>query len=143
MDIVTLRILSIFAALIAVTALPVGTASAPVAASESDRARAIVAAAGIPPTVMMDDLMGTALVAQLDEPIEVSTAAPARSYRAGDVGYWVEEQRLFVFLTSGSALPDSEVVLVGHVRTGLGELRGCIQGCRVGFVADASSSGER
>ncbi|MFE5409591.1 cyclophilin-like fold protein [Microbacterium sp. NPDC056569] len=94
-------------------------------------------------TLTFHDRMGTAVFAPLTAPLPVDVGAPLSRYRAGDAAYVTAEQSVVVFLTSGTAVPESGLVLLGHVEDGLDDLASCRRDCPVEIVlADASGRKE-
>lgn len=89
-------------------------------------------ASGLPTVLSFSDRMGTAVIASLDTPLDVTDAATPAEFRAGDVVYWEPLQSIIVFLHDGQVAPTG-THLIGHVDEGLGELAGCLRDCPVSF----------
>jgi hypothetical protein len=73
----------------------------------------------------------------------VSTWAPHRtetasSYRVGDIAYWASEQSIVVFLSDGTSVPNSGLVLIGHIGHGLSSVRDRTQRCTLRISNDSA-----
>lgn len=99
--------------------------------------------ARLPLTLTFHDRMGTAVFADLSRPIDTTRAPSMDEYRAGDVAYVAAEQRIVVFLTNGSAVPDHGLTLLGRLERGLDELIGCREDCLVELSVASTSSDTR
>jgi hypothetical protein len=95
----------------------------------------------LPLVLTFTDRMGIAEVAQLPEPLDIDGAARISSYRVGDVAYLAAEQSIVVFLSDGAAVPDGELVLVGHLESGLDVAAGCVRECAVQLATTAGVAG--
>ncbi|WP_457101694.1 cyclophilin-like fold protein [Microbacterium sp. P5_E9] len=92
-------------------------------------------ASQLPLVLNFSDRMGTAEFAPLPEPLDIDSADQMSGYRAGDVAYLASEQSIVVFLSEGTAVPAGDLVLVGHVTSGLNVVAGCVRDCAVQIVA--------
>ena len=106
--------------------------AAAVALNDSDAAEEL--APQLPLVLTFTDRMGAAEFAQLPAPLDIDGAAGMSGYRAGDIGYVASEQSIVVFLSEGTAAPDGDLVLVGHVTSGLDVVAGCARGCALQLV---------
>ncbi|MET0713748.1 MAG: cyclophilin-like fold protein [Mycetocola sp.] len=87
-------------------------------------------------TLSFSDRMGTALVAHLPSPLSVDRTDTTDGYHAGDVAYIKDEQALVIFLVDGSAVPESGLIILGRLSSGLGDLVGCVRDCPLDLVSD-------
>ncbi|MBB1516344.1 hypothetical protein H5398_10235 [Tessaracoccus sp. MC1679] len=90
--------------------------------------------AQLPDTLSFSDRMGTAQVAQLPDALNVA-GDPMTNYEPGDVGYSPVERSLVVFLTAGAGEAAADLVKVGRVDSGLGDLSNCVLDCEVALVS--------
>jgi hypothetical protein len=97
--------------------------------SVNDSSAAEQLSSQLPLTVTFNTRMGAAQFARLSEPLAINDAAVMDDYRSGDVAYFAEENSLVVFLSDGSAVPDTGLVLIGHIATDLGDLASCATDC--------------
>lgn len=108
-----------------------------------DESVAAPVAAQLRGPIPFQDRMGTALVTQLDEPLDVD-GEKVDSYRAGDVAYSAADREVVVFLSDGSAVPAGGLTRLGEIADGLDGLMGCVSDCPlvfngVGAEADEST----
>lgn len=94
-------------------------------------------ASQFPLELTFTDRMGIAEFAPLPAPLLVDGAARMSSYRAGDIAYLASEQSVVVFLSDGAAVPDDDLMLIGHVASGLDNIADCVRDCVVRLAADA------
>lgn len=132
-----------------VAALLLASAAASLPASEStslaaevdlnDSPVAVQLAERLPATLLFDDRMGTAQVADVNGPEGVDGGEPMTEHRAGDVAYWATEQRVVIFLTDGGAVGADGLTLIGHVTAGLDHLIGCARDCAVDLAGTSTT----
>ncbi|KAA9108086.1 cyclophilin-like fold protein [Microbacterium rhizomatis] len=91
----------------------------------------------LPLSLTFADRMGIAEFAPLSAPLTIRGKTRMNEHRAGDVAYASTEQTVVVFLTDGPGTPDGDLVLLGHVTSGLSELTSCVRDCVVTMVDDA------
>ncbi|WP_204162369.1 cyclophilin-like fold protein [Rathayibacter sp. VKM Ac-2754] len=107
----------------------------------SPAARSI--ATGLPASLVFEDRMGAALVA---EDVTVSgalaSAEAVAHYRAGDVVWSPTHRELVVFTHDGSGVGDAALVRVGTVRSGLADLEDCVLDCELKVSSVESESRE-
>jgi hypothetical protein len=137
---------------IAVALLVTAPALSP-ADAELDRGQAVIAlndsltavqlAPQLPLVVAFNDRMGAAEFATLPQPLAIGGAPQMSGYRTGDVAYLAAEQSLVVFLSDGTAVPETGLVLVGRMTSGLGDLAGCTRDCATHLVADIGIADEQ
>lgn len=97
-----------------------------------DESVAAPVAAQLRGPIPFEDRMGTALVTQLDEPLNID-GEKGGSYRAGDVAYSAADREIVVFLSDGSAVPASGLTRLGEIGEGLDDLVGCASDCPIVF----------
>lgn len=95
-------------------------------------------AAQLPSDLTFDDRMGTAVFARLTSVLPDQGAAAMDQYRTGDIAYVPSEQSIVVFLTDGQAVPDSGLILLGHVTSGMHHLAGCVRNCAIEFRVESA-----
>lgn len=118
----------LFLAIAAATAGPADTPVHP-QIKLNDSTQAAQLAQRVPHSLVFNDVMGTAQVARLAEPLGPSDGDPITHYRAGDVAYWTAEESIIVFLTDGAAVPHDGFSLIGHISDDLDHLAGCNRDC--------------
>lgn len=106
---------------------------------DSPAARSI--AAGLPTSLVFEDRMGAALVAE-DVAVAGALASvePVADYRTGDVVWSPDRRELVILLHDGSGIGDAALVRVGAVRAGLAGLQDCVRDCHVTVSAVESES---
>lgn len=135
------RILNTLVSVCLLFATPVLTPASTIAPLEAtvilnDSAAADQLVAQQSSTLSFSDRMGTALVAHLSSPLSVDRTDTADRYLAGDVAYIQDEQALVIFLVDGSAVPESGLIILGRLSSGLGDLVGCVRDCPLDLVSD-------
>ena len=90
-------------------------------------------------SLSFDDSMGSAQIADLPHPLNDLGSPTVEGYKAGDVLYWSGEQRIVIPTTDGAALPQDELILLGHVAEGFTFLGNCTHSCSVQLVAGCAT----
>lgn len=94
----------------------------------------------LPIHVSFSDSMGTAVMADLPENVDIDMSRSVAEYATGDVLYWPSENRLVVPISDGAALPDGGLILIGHISSGLNFLIDCTNVCSTRLVADGPTT---
>ncbi|ROS30015.1 hypothetical protein EDF22_1774 [Rathayibacter sp. PhB127] len=106
---------------------------------DSPAARSI--SAGLTASLVFEDRMGAALVAEdVAAAGALASAEPVADYRAGDVVWSPDRRELVVFTHEGAGVGDAALVRVGTVRSGLADLLDCVRDCDVTVSAVESES---
>lgn len=128
--------LRIFVTIVAALVLTAGAAActpAPVTHTVdfrlNDTVTAVELSERLPLAASFENRMGTAEIARLTTPLATQGTETASSYRAGDIAYWAAEQSLVVFLSDGTSVPSSGLVLIGHIESGHSRVNDCAQHC--------------
>ncbi|QHC61015.1 cyclophilin-like fold protein [Rathayibacter sp. VKM Ac-2760] len=118
---------------------PAERAAITVEVDDSPAARSI--AAGLPASLVFEDRMGAALVAE-DVVVAGALASvePVADYRAGDVVWSLDRRELVVFTHEGAGVGDAALVRVGTVRSGFADLEDCVRDCRLKLSTVESES---
>lgn len=137
-----LRILVAIVAALALTAGAAACARAPVTDTVdfrlNDTVTAVELSQRLPLAASFDDRMGTAQIARLETPLSIRGTEAASGYRVGDIAYWASEQSIVVFLSDGTSVPSSGLVLIGRIGHGLARISDCTQRCTLQISQDSA-----